>query len=132
MKQIRDAISGAKSYVDSHLGITGEADDIQVLISFVEQALAAMMPEKREILEKEETKYFTANDMNVACNTAIDACTRAITGALLSEEEIEKILLNPEGLWVGTPPRNDDYNEAYRLAKQIHSAQMEKLKGGEI
>lgn len=100
-------------------------NEVQVLIDLAEKVLAVewKMPEKMTIFRSgDEEILFTHNDIRRRINETIDQCTLAITGALLSVQDIEKVLYE----WVD---KFQSVDTCKAIACAIHSAQMEKLWG---
>jgi hypothetical protein len=101
--------------------------EVQVLIDLAEKVLAAKMPEK-----KKHSDWDCGDAHCIVCedrgyNRAIDDCRIAITGALLSEEELTEIIESVAKVYHIEHHRFPCPQE---FASEIHRAQMEKL-GGE-
>lgn len=129
MKEIREAVEYANGLI-GHFEDEGDVLSASMIVrlkNLAESVLAvgAKMPERSnepafycpmEILSHAEYK---------GRKEAIEQCTLAITGALLSEEEIESIIEDScednGGCGVAINPE--------KCATAIHSAQMEKLEG---
>lgn len=121
MKEIRDALELSKRYSFEGKEVETIKDFKFILKTFqdlAEKVLAVggKMPEKFNLKSSPRKEYYN----RILHNQAIDQCTLAITGALLSAEDIVLIM---------SDHHSGNREEAEKIATSIHSAQMKKLGG---